>query len=48
MRDLLTGIPDQILDEEDMPDCSTPYQREYDHDDDPDFGKRGEQVRRTK
>jgi hypothetical protein len=25
-----------------------PLEPEYDHDDDPDFGKRGEQVRRTK
>ena len=27
---------------EDMPDYSPRYEREYDHDDDPDFGKSSE------
>jgi hypothetical protein len=44
MRDYYTGIPEQPLDEEDAPDCSTPYQREYDHDNDPNFGNREENA----
>lgn len=41
-RQLLFDVPDQPLTPEDMPDYSPRNEREYDHDDDPDFGSRAE------
>ena len=41
-RQLLFDVPDQPLTPEDMPDYSPRHEREYDHDDDPDFGKSSE------